>query len=124
MAAAGQEGATVSITLFALAVNAGILLWPTIVRMTGQRLSANPYLDVVYRDALYIVGVFMLMQTAQIVFSIGRQFAVNTATQLVLYMTLFGWGGYLLMLILLLRMILSLLEIWKGAKQAKRYGYE
>ena len=109
--------ATLSISLFILSIT-------FIVFYLGFKggFSENKYREFVTKRSLYVLGFFLLVFDAAIFASFATTFGLGISGELYMFMQIFGYAGWIAILILIIGSIFELLRELKGDKKAKRTG--
>lgn len=109
--------AQLSITLFILASTGFLVVLPFF-----KELSKNNFLNLILKRSCWVLGTYLMVLNSGIMMSIADAAGMNISADLIRYMWLFGWGGYLLMIVLVLGTLLETLRLWQLKKHKKQFG--
>lgn len=112
------HGGSIAVTIFILVVTGILFFLPKIF----GKLSDTPWLDLIFRRSCYVIAMFLMSLNSVIMASIANAASLGINDELFMYMFLFGWGGYILMVILVLATLFELIGMWNENKFNKRMG--
>lgn len=115
-------GVTLSLTIFFLALSGFLALLPLIMDYLRQNFAESIVLNHIIRRACYVVSVFLMMFNSSLLFSLAQTGGLSLNKEILLYIWLFGWGGFLLLVWLVLGTLLDLFKIMKQAAFNERFG--
>jgi len=112
----GQDGSIIALTLFLLLVN-GILFY-----LSFKKRFKDELVDFIVRRCLLIISIFLLMWNTTIIATMVSNSNLGVTKELFMYMEIFGYVGYIGIIILFFTSLLQFMKAWKTKKQRKSDG--
>lgn len=115
--ASGEEEpmAALAIVIFILVATGFFIALPFF-----KKFSENEFLDLILKRCSWLLGIYLMVLNASMVATIASSADIPLTSELFRYMWIFGWGGYLFIVFLVVKTIFQLLEMWKLKKQKER----
>ena len=108
--------ASLAITIFIMAIAGTLFMLPFKV---GQ-FSRNEYVNLVARRSCFVLGFYFMTLNAAIMATIADFASIPVTTEMFMYMTIFGWAGYVAMLTLAFKTAVDIIQIKKARKLEAR----
>jgi len=115
--------AIVSNNIFSVGVMV-FLLFITIIfiYLSMKKISDNKYINFIARRSFLIVSVFLMMWDSSIIADIAKQTGLDVNSPMFAFMEIFGWIGYVSIVILILDFVIRTMNQYKIDKKKRRYG--
>lgn len=110
--------ASLSVTIF-------IMILPLILFLLFLKKDLVPtktYINLLARRCCLAISLYLMTLNAAIIATIAAGGEIAVTRELFTYMELYGWAGYVVILIIVFRTLIDLLDIWNETKKEKR-GY-
>lgn len=116
------NGASISITIFVLAITGFLYLLPFILDFLRTSFSKNDFLNLILRRSCWVIATYLMMLNSAIMATLVNQAGLGLEQEMFRYMFLFGLLGYILMFYLAFITLIDVLYLWNIKKWNKRMG--
>ena len=107
----------ISITLFILIATAIFGLLPFYTRFSKSEIA-----NLVLRRGSWLIAIFLMILNSGIMATIAENAGIPLTQEMFMFMTIFGWGGYLFMAYFVIKTLFDVLATYKQQKHQARYG--
>jgi hypothetical protein len=105
------------VPIFSLLINFFILLLSL-----RKQILQNEITNFILRRSLMVFGIWLLVLNSGIMASVAEYAGLDLTREMYMFVTIFGWGGYIAMLILVFSSAVQFMSAWKIQKANKRVG--
>lgn len=112
------ETASISITVFILVTTLTILL----IAIKTPRFHKSPFANFMVRRSLIVLVFFLHAFNAGILGVIASHAGIPVEQEMWRYMWIFGFGGYIAAVILVIQTLFQMPRMWREAVLQKRMG--
>jgi len=110
--------AALAITLFLLSITATFFLLPFFVRFSQSQIT-----DLIIRRGMWAIATFLMMQNTAILSTIATHAEIDISSDLLnTYLFIFGWGGYVMLIVLVGGTLLQIAKNNLRDKKSRRLG--
>ena len=124
LAPGDDKTASISITIFVLLLPLILFLLfmkEDLIRVKDKR---KEWVNLLARRSCLTIAVYLMTLNAAIFASIAHAGGLDILNEIFTYMELYGWVGYIMIIIIVLRTMMDLIENWKRQAKADRFGDE
>ncbi len=112
-----DSSSSLAIVIFILMIAGGLIL-----ASLKKEWLHNEYLNFVLRRSFLVITIYLMILNSTIVATIAASANLPLTNEMFTYMTLFGYAGYISMIVLVFMSILHLMKQWKTKKEEERFG--
>jgi len=105
------------VPIFSLLINGVVLLFAF-----KRHLFQNELLNFIVRRSLMVLGMFLLVLNSTIIAGVAEYAGLDLTKEMFMFMEMFGWAGYIAIIMLLVTSIIQFMKAWKVKKQRQRNG--
>lgn len=114
----GEIGmSSLSIAIFIILITGALFIVPSM-----RRFVNNPYMDLIIKRCMYIVGFFLLSLDSAIMATIASNSNIPLTSEMFMFMNIFGWAGYAAMIFVFFMTIVNLINMHKDLLRRKKEG--
>lgn len=110
------ETADLSITIFFLSITFGIFY------LSSKNFTQNIFANLIIKRSLIVLGMYMMTLNSAVMAVIANAAGLTLTKELFMIMWLFGYGGYLAIVFLVLKTLFDVLKEWDLYKTKKQMG--
>lgn len=114
--------AELSLTIFFMSTPIFLVLLPFWVEKNGQCFNKNPVIHLIIKRCCFLLSAWLMTLCTAIIYSISQTASYNISNAVILYIQLFGWGGYLLMFWIGFTTLRDAITLKMIMNKEKRYG--
>lgn len=112
-----DEMAGVAITMFILAISAALFIIPF-----SFRLHPSEFLNMVFKRSMIALGFYFMTLNSAMMATIADYAGLELTGEMFAYMFIFGWAGYVAILILVIKTLFDIISYWKLKRHTSKYG--
>jgi hypothetical protein len=86
------------------------------------RFNRDDLVQLIIKRVMWVIGMFMMMQTGAILWSMAEVFQLGIGTQLRTIIIALGWVGYFMLFFTVIKSLFDILLAWKKKKYEERFG--
>jgi len=106
------------VPMFSILINLGVLI------LSFKRvLFKNELVNFVAKRALMVIGIWLLILNSGIMAGIAQYAGLDLTKEMFMFMSIFGYGAYISMIILIFTTLVQYLNQLKMKRKEKRLGY-
>ena len=109
--------ASLAIALFVNGVALGVLMLPR-----WFSFSKNQFGNLVIKRCLYVIGIYLFMLNSAIIATLAAKAGITVTEELFRYMWLFGTAGWVAMLMVIIKTLFDLKDMYSTLMFNKRMG--
>ena len=113
-----DSNAYLPITIFLLLIALGFFVIPFVV----EKFHSTPWVDLIIKRGFLIIGLFLMSLNTAIIMVFADGVLIPIMGELRMYLFLFGYGGYIMMLLLVIKTIFDLVKSFREGAREKRTG--
>ena len=123
----GLEGgedktASISVTIFILLLPLILFLLFMKEDLIKVRDPRKVWVNLLARRSCLTIAVYLMTLNAAIFASIARAGGLDILNEIFTYMQLYGWVGYVMIVIITIKTMMDLIESWSAQKKKDRFG--
>jgi len=114
-----DNGASIGIIIFILIINITLFILGF-----KEKILKNQFTNLILKRSLILISIFLMMFNLSIVVSVAQSSGIPLTKELFMYMEIFGWAGYVGMIILSFSTVVEFSKMLKAKKTNERMGFD